>query len=80
MTDIGNKYGTSIRGGPEIARVMAANTQVLGSFLRPPQTLVQRETFVAYAGSWGDVAGGVVVYELTKDGKILNQWAIHPAQ
>jgi hypothetical protein len=80
MTDIGNKYAAPIKGGAEIAKAMQGNIELLGPFLNKPETLVQANTFVAYAGAWGDVAGGVVVYELDSNGKILNQWAIHPAQ
>lgn len=80
LTDIGNKHAAPIKGGAEIAKAMQGNVELLGPFLNKPETLVQANTFVAYAGSWGDVAGGVVVYELDSHGKILNQWAIHPAQ
>lgn len=80
LTDIGNKYAVPLEGGAEIAKAMQGNIELFGPFLHKPETLVQANTFVAYAGSWGDVEGGVVVYELDGNGKILNQWAIHPAQ
>jgi ketosteroid isomerase-like protein len=79
LTDIGNPGAAPIKGAAEIAKAMAGNVKLFGPFLHQPETVVQAETFVAYAGSWGDVTGGVVVFELDSDGKILNQWAIHPA-
>ena len=80
LTDIGNEYAAPVKGSAEIAKALAGDVQLFGPFLHKPGTLVQANTFVTYAGSWGDVTGGVVVYELDSNGKILNQWAIHPAQ
>jgi hypothetical protein len=78
--DIGNQHSAPIRGGANIARIAAANQPILGQFLNEPGTAVQRGQFIAYVGSWGDVKAGVVVYELDPQGRILNMWAIHPAQ
>jgi hypothetical protein len=80
LTDIGNRFASPVTGRDEIAKVLAGDVKLLGPFLEKPGTVWQAGTFVAYAGSWGDVAGGVVVYELDVDGRILNQWAMHPAQ
>lgn len=80
MTDIGNLHAAPLKGGATIARTLAANHALLGDFLDEPGTAVRRDQFISYVGSWGDVRTGVVVYELDDQGKILNIWAIHPAQ
>ena len=80
MNDIGNRVSTPLKGGAHIAETFALSHSMLGHFLEEPGTAVQRDQFIAYVGSWGDVKAGVVVYELDADGKILNMWAIHPAQ
>ena len=79
LTDIGDPTSAPVKGGAQIAKAMAGSHAMLGAFLNEPGTAVQRGRFVAYVGSWGDVEAGVVVYELDAHGKILNQWAIHPA-
>lgn len=80
LTDIGNVSSAPVKGGAQIAKAMAGSHSMLGAFLNEPGTAVQLGPFVAYVGSWGDVKAGVVVYELDSAGKIVNQWAIHPAE
>ena len=80
LTDIGNEFATPLKGGAHIAETFEASYSMLGAFLNEPSTVMERDQFVAYVGSWGDVKAGVVVFELDHEGKILNQWAIHPAQ
>jgi hypothetical protein len=78
--DIGNQHSAPLVGGANIARAVAASHSMLGAFMNEPGTAVQYGQFIAYVGSWGDVKAGVIVYELDAQGKILNLWAIHPAQ
>ena len=80
FTEINDRSAVPIKGAAEIARVMAGNVKLFGPFLHKPGTVLQKGNFVAYAGSWGDITGGVVVYELDSKGKILNQWALHIAE
>jgi hypothetical protein len=80
LTDIGNIYAKPVEGRAEIAEVMAKNVALLGPFAGDAGTPIARGSFVTFVSTWGDVAAGVIVFELDADGKILNQWAIHPKQ
>lgn len=80
LIDIGNIYAAPVRGRDNVAKVLAADVALFGPFLERPVTILQRGQVVAYVSSWGDVKGGVVVFELDSAGKILNQWAMHSAQ
>lgn len=81
LTDIGNIYAKPLKGRDQIATVMADNVALLGdNFPKDIGTPLGRSNFVTYVSSWGDVSAGVIVFELDGEGKILNQWVIHPAQ
>jgi hypothetical protein len=81
LTDIGNIYAKPLKGRDQIAKVMADNVALLGdNFPKDIGTPIARGNFVTYVSTWGDVAAGVIVFELDGEGKILNQWVIHPAQ
>lgn len=80
FTDIGNVHAAPLKGGDEIATVMAKNVAFLGPFAGDIGTPIARGDFVTYVSTWGDVSAGVIVFELDANGKILNQWVIHTAQ
>lgn len=80
LTDIGNVHAKPLKGGDEIAEVMAKNVAFLGAFEADIGTPIARGNFVTYVSTWGDVSAGVIVLELDATGKILNQWVIHTAQ
>jgi hypothetical protein len=80
LNDIGNEFTAPVKGRDEIARALAADVELFGPFLGQPGTAVKRGNFVTYVSAWGDVEAGVIVLELDSQGKILNQWAIHPAE